>query len=139
MIVEVAYVAHSGGVSRVYLCEDQRDYRMLVKSVLAADDKLEVVGEGGDGAVCISDAAKVDPDLILLDVNMPGVNGIEALPRLREAVPNARVIMLSSATAAQYEQQAIEAGALGFIQKPRNIFDLPAMVRDKLAAAGLEL
>jgi DNA-binding NarL/FixJ family response regulator len=124
---------------RVYLCDDESNYRTLVKTVLAEEHDLHVVGEGGDAGVCVEDAAKTQPDTILLDVNMSGMNGIDAVPRFRKALPNARVIMLSSATALEYEGRALEAGANGFIQKPRNIFDLPGMVRDKLAQAELEL
>jgi DNA-binding NarL/FixJ family response regulator len=126
-------------VHRVYLCDDQRDYRTLLKTVLAEEDDLHVVGEGGDAGFCIEDAAEARPDAILLDVNMPGMNGIDAMPHLRKALPNAKVIVLTSANAREYEDLALRAGASGFIQKPRNIFDLPGMVRDKLAEAGLEI
>ncbi len=123
---------------RLYLCDDQPEYRLLLKTVLT-EDGLDVVGEGGDAGVCTADAAEVAPDVILLDVNMPGTNGIAALPGLREALPDACVVMLSNASPEEYERSALDAGASGFIQKPRNIFDLPVMVRQKLAAAGIEL
>ena len=124
---------------RLYLCDDQREYRMLLKAVLTTEEGLEVVGEGGDGGFCAQDAAKHQPDVILLDVNMPGVNGIDMLPQLRETMPDTQVIMLTSAPAEQCEEEALSRGAAGFIQKPRNIFDLPAMVREKLTDAGISL
>ncbi|MCW2991875.1 MAG: cheY [Solirubrobacterales bacterium] len=124
---------------RIYLCDDQRDYRMLLKAVLTKAEGLDVVGEGGDGGFCIEDAAKTEPDVILLDVNMPGMDGIDALPHLREAMPGTKIIMLTTAPPEQCEERALARGASGFIQKPQNIFDLPGMIREKLAAAGIEL
>ena len=126
-------------VPRVYLCDDQPEYRRLVRTVLSTDDRLHVVGEGGDRGFVIDDAVQAAPDVILLDVNMPGTNGLEALPHLRDAIPGAHVILLSSAMPYDYERDAMRAGAHGFIQKPRNIFDLPAMIREKLADADLEI
>lgn len=123
---------------RVYLCDDEREYRMLVKAVLNAEEGLQVVGEGGDSGFCLDDAAKHDPDVLLLDINMPGTNGLDALPALREAMPDTRVLMLTSGHPAEYEARALASGAAGFIQKPANIFDLPGMIRRKLAEAGLD-
>lgn len=126
-------------VPRIYLCDDAREYRMLCKAVLDAEAGMEVVGEGGDSGFCLRDAAQHEPDILLLDINMPGTNGVEALAELREAMPNTSIIMLTSAASQEHERQAIEGGAAGFIQKPRNIFDLPGMIRQKLAEAGVEL
>jgi DNA-binding NarL/FixJ family response regulator len=124
-------------VPRIYLCDDVREYRALLRAVLTAEEGLLVVGEGGDSGFCLADAAKAHPDVILLDVNMPGTNGLDALPRLRAELPGTAVIMLSTAPAREVEETALARGAAGFIQKPRNILDLPAMVREKLADAGI--
>lgn len=124
---------------RVYLCDDERDYRVLLKAVLNAAEGMEVVGEGGDSGFCLADAVKHQPDVLLLDINMPGAQGIDALPQLLEALPNTAIIMLTSAGPEQYERRALDAGAAGFIQKPRSIFDLPGMIRQKLADAGIDL
>ena len=124
---------------RIYLCDDERNYRILLKAVLTAEEGIDVVGEGGDGGVCISDAAKCRPDVILLDQNMPGMSGLEALPFLRREMPDTAVIMLSTAPADQCEEKALEAGASAYIEKPRDIFDLPGMIREKLADAGIDL
>ena len=128
-----------GVMPRIYLCDDERNYRTLLKAVLTAEEGIDVVGEGGDGGVCISDAAKCRPDVILLDQNMPGMSGLDALPFLRREMPDTAVIMLSTAPAGELERHALDLGASGYIEKPRNIFDLPAMVREKLAAAGVDL
>ncbi|MFL5845487.1 MAG: response regulator transcription factor [Solirubrobacteraceae bacterium] len=124
---------------RVYLCDDQREYRVLLKAVLTTEQGMNVVGEGGDSGFCLDDAAKTHPDVILLDVNMPGTDGLAALPQLREAMPGTKIIMLTTAAPEECEQRALAGGAAGFIQKPRNIFDLPGMIREKLAAADVAL
>jgi DNA-binding NarL/FixJ family response regulator len=125
-------------VPRIYLCDDAREYRTLLKAVLDAEAGFEVVGEGGDSGACIADVTRHDPDVILLDVNMPGRDGIEALPDIRDVAPEAHVLVLSTARAEECEERALGAGAAGFIQKPSNIFDLPAMIRRKLEDAGIE-
>ena len=129
----------SSVMPRVYLCDDQREYRMLLKAVINSEEGMEVVGEGGDGAACLRDATKHDPDVILLDQNMPGRSGLDTLPELKELVPDAAVIMLSTAAAEECEEEALRRGATGFISKPHNIFDLPGMIRGKLEDAGLAL
>ena len=117
---------------RIYICDDQADYRALLKAVLTDEEGLEVVGEGGDGAVGTEDAARIEPDVILLDVNMPGVNGLDAIPMLRERAPGTKIIMLTTARAQDCEQEALDLGAHGFIQKPPNVMDLPALIRGKI-------
>ena len=124
---------------RVYLCDDQRDYRMLLKAVLTTEEGMKVVGEGGDGGFCLEDAVKKDPDVVLLDVNMPRMNGLEALPRLRELLPDAAIFVLTSSSAEECEKEALDRGASGFMAKPRNIFDLPQMIRSKLVDAGIDV
>ena len=126
-------------VPRVYLCDDQREYRAILRAVLTTQEGLDVVGEGGDGGFCAEDAAATQPDVVLLDVNMPGVNGLDAIHTLREEVPEAKIIMLSTARPQDHEDDALERGAHGYIQKPRNIMDLPEIIRRKLADAGIEL
>jgi two-component system NarL family response regulator len=121
----------------LYLCDDQSDYRTLLRAVLTREEGMDIVGEGGDGESCLRDAARQQPDVVLLDVNMPGISGLEALPRLRQAVPDSVVLVLSTASAEEYEEIALQRGATGYIQKPRNILELPAIIRHKLETAGL--
>ena len=124
-------------VTRIYLCDDERDYRTLVKTVLGTEEGMDIVGENGDCCACLKDAAQYQPDVLLLDINMPGTSGIDGLSRLRAAMPNTSILMLTSAHSSEHERQALDRGAVGFIQKPYDIFDLPRMIREKLAAAGV--
>lgn len=121
---------------RVFLCDDESHYRSLVRVVLtSADDHYEVVGEASDGRECIELAPPLHPDLLLLDLNMPGMGGLEALPQLRALLPETKIIALTTAWADPWERRFLEAGGDAFIEKPRNAMTLPAKLR---AALGQE-
>ena len=119
---------------RIFVCDDAPEYRHLVREVLRYEDDLEVVGEAGDGCECVDEVAGTEPDVVLLDLNMPRMDGLETLPRLRILTPNAKVFVLTSGDAALHEQDAMDAGADAFIQKPMDAFDLAGMIRTAAAA-----
>lgn len=119
---------------RIYLCDDAPDYRRLLREVLTAEDDLEVVGEGCNGRECLDQAPAQNPDVIVLDVNMPVMDGFEALPALLAALPGAQVLVLSTGAAPDFEERAMELGAAAYLQKPMNVFDLPGAMRAKVAA-----
>jgi DNA-binding NarL/FixJ family response regulator len=121
---------------RVYLCDDNRSHRVLVRTVLASEPDLEIVGEAALGRECVAEARAVKPDVVLLDNRMPGPDGLDVLPSLREALPEAKLVMLSTAWSAPTERAALRAGADAYVQKPRNIFDLPSLVRGAVGQAG---
>src|SRR3954463_9473430 len=94
---------YGAGVSkcRVYICDDSPEYRMLLRMVLA-DAGAEVVGEGCDGSACLAGAAATRPALVPLDLNMPGVSGLEARPKLRETLPpTVKIVVLTTSKAAE--------------------------------------
>jgi DNA-binding NarL/FixJ family response regulator len=113
--------------TRVFLCDDDPAYRSLVKAVLESAG-AEVVGEAATGPECADGVAAAAPDVVLLDQNMPGPTGIETLPQIREAVPGADVVLLSTAGPEPLEQQALARGARAFVRKPANIMTLPAVL-----------
>jgi DNA-binding NarL/FixJ family response regulator len=121
------------GGCRVFLCDDDDGYRTLLREVLR-EDGMEVVGEGGDGRACIEAVGDADPDVVLLDLNMPGMTGLEALPILRRTVRDAKVIVLSTARDAASESAAHILGADGYLSKPVDIFEVPGLLREALAA-----
>ena len=102
---------------RVLVVDDSPDLRFLVRRALAERGEFEVIGEAGDGAAAVQRATELQPDLILLDIDMPRMGGLEALPRLRAAAPNARVVMLTSYEREQMERVALANGAVGYLQK----------------------
>jgi DNA-binding NarL/FixJ family response regulator len=115
-------------ISRVFLCDDDGAYRALVRAVLEAED-IAVVGESDDAKGCLRKVADSEPDLVLVDQNMPRMEGITAVPRIIEQVPEASVIVFSTAPAKDLEQRALASGAHAFLQKPRDIFTLPDCLR----------
>jgi CheY-like chemotaxis protein len=118
---------------RVYICDDSPEYRMLLRMVLA-DAGATIVGEGADGGDAIAEAAALDPSVVLLDMNMPGVSGLEALPRLRAALPGVKIIALTTSKAAETERAAMAAGADAYVSKPIDATSVPRLLREKLAA-----
>lgn len=116
---------------RLFLCDDNAEYRQLARLVLQRAGH-EIVGEAGDGAQAIERAPRSAPEVVLLDLNMPNVNGFEALPRLRDALgPKTRILILTTGQAPRERQLCLDAGADGFIVKPERIFALD----DELRAA----
>ena len=101
---------------RVYICDDSPEYRLLLRMVLA-DAGAVIVGESADGRECIEGAAATDPSVVLLDLNMPGLSGLEALPQIRQALPGAKIVVLTTSKAVESEQAAMRsrrpAGRLG--------------------------
>ena len=118
---------------RVYICDDSPEYRMLLRMVLA-DAGAEIVGEGCDGADCLANAKSSDPSIVLLDINMPGVSGLEALPRLREDLPDeVKIVILTTSKAPETERSALELGADAYVSKPIDATSVPRLLREKLA------
>jgi CheY-like chemotaxis protein len=122
-------------MARLFVCDDDGAYRALLKLVLTQDGEHEIVGEAEDGRECVELAARARPDVILLDLNMPGMGGFDALPRLRESVPDAKVIALTTARADDKELDFLDLGGVAFIEKPHEILALPGALRRVLAAA----
>jgi CheY-like chemotaxis protein len=119
---------------RLFLCDDNAEYRTLARLALEGDH--EVVGEAGDGLEAIARAPGADPDVLLLDLNMPRLGGHEALPRLRELLPRTRIIILTTGRPEDESRRAADAGADGFIVKPESVFALPRELSAALGAAG---
>ena len=118
---------------RVYICDDSPEYRMLLRMVLA-DAGATIVGEGADGREALEGAAATDPSVVLLDLNMPGITGLELLPQLRAALPDVKIIVLTTSKADEAERAALMLGADGFVSKPIDATSIPLLLREKLAA-----
>jgi len=119
---------------RVYICDDSPEYRLLLRMVLA-DEGAVIVGEGADSQECFNGAAATEPSLVLLDLNMPNLGGLEALPRLREALPDTKIVVLTTSKAAESEAAAMAAGADAYVSKPIDATNVPRLLREGLAAA----
>jgi two-component system, chemotaxis family, chemotaxis protein CheY len=120
-------------VMKLFICDDNKQYRTLIKMVLELAGH-EIVGEAGDGQEALAQAPTADPDVVLLDLNMPKMSGFEVLPRLRERLPRTKILILTTGQAPKERQRALEAGADGFIVKPARVFALDDEIQAALAA-----
>ena len=120
---------------RVLLAEDHRTVRQGVRLLLDAQPDVEVVGEAGDGRAALLLAREVAPDVVLMDVSMPGMNGLRATERLSEELPRVRVVALTRHTDRAYMQQLLRAGAAGYVLKQSDPSVLLQAVR-AVAAGG---
>jgi two-component system, NarL family, nitrate/nitrite response regulator NarL len=102
---------------RVMVVDDHTLFRRGLTALLAADGRFEVVAEAGDASEAQRIAAAARPDVILLDNHLPGVNGVDALPGLREAAPAARVLMLTVSEDERDLAAALRGGARGYLLK----------------------
>jgi len=103
--------------TRVLVVDDHAVVRSGIRSLLAAEPDLEVVAEASNARDAIFEARARQPDVILLDVVMPGESGIEVLPRLKKEAPDAKVLVLSMQDDPRYVREAFAAGAMGYVLK----------------------
>ena len=101
----------------VLIADDQTLFREGIKDVLSSERWLEVVGEAADGLEAVAKAKKLKPDVVLMDIKLPKLDGINATRQIREACPNVNVLMLSSFEDEAHVLDAIQAGANGYLSK----------------------
>jgi DNA-binding NarL/FixJ family response regulator len=119
---------------RVLLVDDQALMRLGFAMILDAQDDLEVVGEAGDGVTALAQVRALTPDVVLMDVRMPGMNGIDATARIVELHPDIRVLVLTTFDLDEYAFAALRAGASGFLLKDAGPAELVSAIR--AVAAG---
>lgn len=111
---------------RVLLADDTASVRMLLRGTLESSRDFEVVGEAGDGAQAVEMAAALQPDMVLLDLAMPVLGGMEAIPQIRSRAPGARVVVVSGYAPDQMGSRAVEVGATAFLEKQQRPRELLA-------------
>jgi DNA-binding NarL/FixJ family response regulator len=116
-------------VISVLLADDQPLLRRGFRMILEAEQGLTVAGEAGDGAEAVELARRVRPDVVLMDIRMPGTDGIEATRRITAAEPGVRVLVLTTFDLDEYAFGALRAGASGFLLKDVRPHELVAAVR----------
>ena len=119
---------------RVLLVDDHAMVRRGLRDFLELHDDIVIVGEAADGAAAIDQASALQPDVVVMDLMMPGIDGIEATARIRTNLPTVEVIALTSFVEEARVLAAIEAGASGFLLKDAEADELAAAIR--AAAAG---
>lgn len=105
------------GAIRVLLVDEEAEFRSVMRSFLGDDDRFEIVDEAADGHQAVGLAALHQPDVVLLDLMMPEMDGLTAAAKIRQEAPNAWIVMLSSRDARAAERPAFAAGADMFIEK----------------------
>jgi NarL family two-component system response regulator LiaR len=114
---------------RVLLVDDHPVVRQGLRALLSTQDGIEVVGEADDGDVAVSAAERLSPDVVLMDVVMPAMDGVEALRRIVERRPETRVVMLTSYADERRAIEAVDAGASGFLLKDASPRDVVSAIR----------
>jgi signal transduction histidine kinase len=123
---------------RVVLADDTPDFRLLMRVLLERDGRFEVVGEAGDGAAAVEVAASVQPDLVLLDMAMPVMDGLQAIPRIRLDAPATAILCLSGFNRESLAEEALRLGAHGYLEKGRPVEEVIAESL-RVCSAGLEV
>ncbi len=101
----------------VYLVDDQAMIRAAFRSLLDEQPGFEIVGDCGDARVAVEEIEELRPDIVLLDITMPGLSGIDAIPLVRKASKNSRIVMLTHHEGETFVEQALKAGAQGYLSK----------------------
>lgn len=117
---------------RVLVVEDFIPYRRFILSTLASMGDLQVIGEVSDGLEAVQQAVELRPDLILLDIGLPSLNGIEAARQIRKLIPESKIIFLTQESSADAVQEALSLGARGYVVKINAESDLLSAVKTVL-------
>jgi len=113
---------------RVLVVEDFAPFLQVIRSTLAERPDVQVIGEVADGLEGVQKAELLEPDLVLLDIGLPTLNGIEAARQIRKLAPESKIIFLSQESSGELVQEALNVGAWGYVVKTRTATDLLAAV-----------
>lgn len=122
---------------RVLLVDDQRLMRDGLRTLLELEPDLTVIGEGGNGQEALTAYAELQPDVVLMDVRMPGMDGVEATRQICAYWPAARVIILTTFDEDEYVFEGLRAGALGYLLKAISGAELATAIRTVAAGGAL--
>jgi DNA-binding NarL/FixJ family response regulator len=118
---------------RVLLCDDAEGFRALMRSSLADDPRIEIVGEAADGVAGVEATAELQPDVVLLDMSMPRMGGLQAIPKMRRSAPRTSIIGLSSLSASRMAAPSIEIGAHSYLEKGTELDAIRAAIHEAAA------
>lgn len=114
---------------RILLADDHQLVRQTLRLALESEEGFELVGEAGDGRQALAEVAQQDPDILLLDIMMPGLNGLEVTRRVKQEHPKTRILVLSMHPDKAYVVKALQNGASGYVAKQADIGNLIEGVR----------
>ena len=118
------------GTVRVLVVDDHQAFRHALSSALEMVDDIEVAGQAGGGLAACQEAEQLDPDVIIMDLSMPDLSGIDAMKRIHERRPDLPVVILTAHADDGTEREALEAGARGFVAKGTGLRDLVVMLHE---------
>ena len=113
---------------RVLVVEDFVPFRAFIRSTLGKMPGLQIICEVADGLEAVQQAAALKPDLVLLDIGLPGLNGIDAAREIRKLAPESKIIFVSQESSEDIMKEAFDLGAWGYVAKARSSTDLPLAV-----------
>ncbi|HEX3237778.1 MAG TPA: response regulator transcription factor [Gaiellaceae bacterium] len=113
---------------RVLIADDHRLFAEALEAILATDERIEVVGQAGDGSEAVELARRLGPDVVLMDVSMPVLDGFEATREIRAASGDTHVLMLTGSNSRADVDRSREAGASGYVTKDRIASELVAAI-----------
>ena len=119
-----------GAQIRVYLCEDDDGLRQLLRVSLEEDPGIRVIGDAGDGRTGVEGIEVTQPDIVVLDLGMPGLDGIDAIPLIRQGAPEAQIIVFSGFQASQWSGLAMRLGVARYVEKGASMEDVRATVKE---------
>jgi DNA-binding NarL/FixJ family response regulator len=126
---DVHYVPAADPI-RVLLCDDAEGFRALMRSTLEEDPTIEIVGEASDGLAGVEATAELQPDVVLLDMSMPRMGGLQAIPKMRRSAPRTSIIGLSSLAAERMAGPSIEIGAHSYLEKGSGLDEIRAAIHE---------
>lgn len=126
-----------GNVIRVLIADDQALFRRGLNVVLGTEDQIQVVAEAENGEEAIAKAEELAPDVVLMDVRMPRVNGIEAARAIRDSVPTTKILMLTVSDEEDDLFQAVKAGANGYLLKEISVEEVAEAIRAVMQGQSL--
>ena len=116
----------------VYVCDNYSALRDLIRFALEDNPGIQVVGEAEDAITCVRELPDVRPDVLILDLRMPGMTGLEAVPQIREASPGTRIVVYSQYIDEETEAELREAGVEAWLRKDEDLGEL----RETVARVG---
>lgn len=108
----------------MFIADDVQALRVLWRELLGEDDEIQVVGDAGDGAAAIEGVRELRPDVLVLDLSMPRVDGLEVIRTLRDEVPETKVVVASGFSAGRLAPLAMELGAVAYFEKGAPVDEL---------------
>jgi two-component system nitrate/nitrite response regulator NarL len=114
---------------RVLITDDGQKFRIFIRRVLEAQTYLAVIGEAQDGEEAVKKAQEMKPEMVIMDMDMPGIDGLETTRRVKASLPRAVVVMFSPVEGTAYRDAAARSGADDFIPKTARVFQILSQIR----------